>query len=201
MSSRWAMPRAYCVRAVGLRAREIGILFAIGAAGGLVGDAGNVDAGQTRYLDHSWPFIWNSPVWFVALVGIATVSVGVVRVHLGPTRPGFDPHLLAGCIAAVIGIYAATSVAGDDGTASVALITALGVLTACVVGDRYGVVCGLAAAIAGPIAEIVIVNLDVSEYTAANDALFGVALWLPGLYLAFGVAVARITELLVAARS
>jgi hypothetical protein len=181
--------------------KELLILFAIGAAGGLIGDAGNVQSGATRYLDHSVPFIWESPIWFATLVGIGTVSVAVTRLLLGPTRPGFDPRVGIGAAAAVIAIYAVTSVAGDDGTAAVALVVTLAVILACFVADKPGLVCGLAAAVIGPVVEIVIVELDLSKYTELNDSLFGVGLWLPGLYFAFGVAVARITELLVARRS
>ncbi len=186
---------------VRLSPKELLFLFAIGAAGGLVGDAGNVDSGATRYLDDSVPFIWESPIWFPVMVGLGTVSVGIVRLLLGPTRPGFDLRIGVGAMAAVIGIYSVTSVAGDDGTAAVALVSTLAVIVACVLADRPAIICGLAAAASGPIVEIVIVELDLSEYTAANDSLFGVGLWLPGLYFAFGVAVARITELLVARRS
>jgi hypothetical protein len=184
-----------------LALKELLFLFAIGAAGGLIGDAGNVDSGATRYLDHSVPFIWKSAIWFPALVGLATVSVGEVRLRLGPTRPGFDPRIGVGAGAAVVAIYSITSLAGDDRTAAVALVTMLAVIVACFFGDRPGIICGLLAAVLGPIAEIVIVELDLSEYSAANDSLLGVGLWLPGLYLAFGVAVARITELLVAKRA
>jgi hypothetical protein len=175
--------------------------MAIGAAGGLVGDAANVDAAVTRYLDHSVPFVWESPIWFALLVGLAAASVGELRLRLGPTRPGFDPRIGIAAGAAVLGIYSLTSLTGDDGAAAVTLIVALAVITACVLGDRPGIICGLLAAAIGPLVEIVIVELDLSEYTAANDSLFGVGLWLPGLYFAFGVAVARITELLVARRT
>ena len=180
-----------------LKPTELLILFAIGAAGALIGDAGAVSAQTTRYLDHSVPFIWESPIWFPALVGLGTVSVGMLRIRLGPTRPGFDPRLGIGAWSAVVAIYSITSLAGDDGTASVALVVTLGMITACFLADIPGLICGLAAVVVGPIAEIVIVELDLSEYTALNDSLFGVGLWLPGLYFAFGVAVARITELMV----
>ena len=96
---------------------------------------------------------------------------------------------------------AVISIAGDDGVAAVAVVAALAAVVACVLADRAGLVCGLAAALTGPLVEIAIVKLDLSEYTALNDSLFGVGLWLPALYFAFGVAVARITEQLVAARS
>ena len=177
------------------------LLFTIGACAGLVGDGANVEYGVTRYIDDSVPFIWNSPVWFVALVGLATVATAIVRVQLGPTRPGFDLRIGAGVVAAALAIYAITSVAGDDGAAAVTLVVALAVLTACFVADGPGLICGLAAAVIGPAVEIAIVKLDLSEYTALNDSLFGVGLWLPGLYFAFGVAVARIAELLIARRA
>ena len=176
-------------------------LFAIGAAGAMIGDAGNVSAQTTRYLDQSVPFVWKSPIWFPALVGAATVCVGLVRLGLGPARPGFDPRVGIGAGAAVIAIYSVTSLAGNDGIAAAALVTMLAVITACFIADGPGLICGVAAAIVGPGVEIAIVNLDLSEYTHLNDSLYGVGLWLPGLYFAFGVAVARITELLAARES
>ena len=60
--------------------------------------------------------------------------------------------------------------------------------------------CGLVAAVAGPLAEIVIVELEPARYAESADSLFGVALWLPALYFAFGVVAATLAELLVAAR-
>jgi hypothetical protein len=125
----------------------------------------------------------------------------LLRLGLGPTRPGFDPRIGIGAGAAVVGIYSVTSLAGDDGTAAVALVTMLAVITACLIADGPGLICGLAAALVGPVAEILIVGFNLSEYTAPNDSLVGVGLWLPPLYFAFGVAVARITELLVARES
>src|SRR5215207_2646840 len=102
-----------------LRPTELLILFAVGAAGGLIGDAGAVQSGVTNYLDDSVPFIWESPVWFPVMVGLGTVSIGLVRMHLGPTRPGFDPRTGIGAFASVGVVYAVTSLAGDDRTAAV----------------------------------------------------------------------------------
>jgi hypothetical protein len=184
-----------------LTPKELLFLFAIGAAGGLVGDAGNVQSGATRYLDRSVPFVWESALWFPLLVGLATAGTGELRLRLAPPRPGFDLREGLGAIAAVVGLYALTSIAGDDGTESVALLAALAVLTACVLADgRPAIICGLVAALVGPLVEIAIVELEWSAYSPSNDSLFGVAMWLPPLYFAFGVAVARITEVLVARR-
>jgi hypothetical protein len=184
-----------------LTPRELLVLFAAGAAGGLIGDGGNVDAGATRYIDHSVPFVWRSPIWFPVLVGLATASTGVVRLQLGPPRPESSARIAVAAGVSVVAIYAVTSLVGNDGSAAVALVTMLGVLSACAFADRPGLMCGVIAMVVGPLIEIAIVHLDLSEYTNPNDALFGVGLWLPGLYLAFGVAAARITEVLVARRS
>jgi hypothetical protein len=186
-----------------LTAIELLILFAVGAAGGLVGDAGHVQAGTTTYLDHTTPFVWESALWFPLLVGLATASLGELRLRLGPARPGFDLRTGIGAIAAVLALYALTAVIYDEpeGPATT-LIVMLAALVACWLGGgRPAIVCGLAAAIVGPVAEIVIVDLDLSEYSSSADTLFGVALWLPALYFAFGVVVARLAELLVARRA
>jgi hypothetical protein len=180
---------------------ELALLFAIGAAGGLVGDAGHVQAGTTTYLDDS-PTIWESAVWFPILVGLATASLGELRLRLGPPRPGFDLRVGAAAIAAVLAIYAITALIYDEpeGPATT-LVLMLAVLIVCWLADGWpALACGLAAAVAGPVAEIVIVKLDLAEYAESADSRFGVALWLPALYLAFGVVAARLAELLVARR-
>jgi hypothetical protein len=185
-----------------LRASELGVLFAVGAAGGLVGDAGHVQAGTTTYLDDATPFVWESALWFPILVGLATASIGELRLRLGAPRPGFDPRLGLAAIAAVLAIYAVTALVYDEpeGPATT-LVVMLAVLVACWLGGGGpALVCGIAAALIGPLAEIVIVELELSEYAPTADSLAGVALWLPALYFAFGYVAARLAELLVARR-
>ena len=185
-----------------LRMGELAILFAIGAAGGLIGDAGHVQSGTTTYLDDSVPFIWESALWFPVLVGLATATTGELRLRLGPPRPGFDARVGVAAIAAVIGIYALTAIVHTDPEQpATVLIAMLAVLVVCWLADGWpAVVCGISAAVIGPVAEIVIVELDLAEYAPTADSLGGVALWLPFLYLAFGVVAARLAELLVARR-
>lgn len=183
-----------------LTAKQLAILFCVGAAGGLIGDAGHVEAGTTTYLDDATPFVWESALWFPILVGLATASLGELRLRLGPPRPGFDPRLGIAAIAAVIALYALTALVYDEpeGPATT-LIAMLAILIAAWLGGGGpALACGLVAAVVGPVAEIVIVELDLAEYAAAADSLFGVALWLPALYFAFGYTAARLAELLVA---
>ena len=185
-----------------LSGRELLILFLVGAAGGLIGDAGHVQAGTTTYLDDETPFIWESALWFPILVGLATASVGELRLRLGPPRPGFDIRIATAAIAAVLALYALTAIAYDEPEQpATVLVAGLALLIAFWLdGGTPALICGLAAAVAGPLAEILIVELDLAEYSDAADGLFGVALWLPALYFAFGFVAARLAELLVARR-
>ncbi len=186
-----------------LTSAELATLFVIGAAGGLVGDAGHVQSGTTVYLDDTTPFIWRSALWFPILVGLATASLGELRLRLGSPRPGFDVRVAVGAIAAVLAIYAVTALihtqAEGPGTT---LIVMLAVLVSCWLADGPpALVCGVVAAVVGPLAEIIIVELELARYSPLDDTLFGVALWLPALYFAFGVVAARLAEFLVARRA
>jgi hypothetical protein len=185
-----------------LSARELAILFLVGAAGGLIGDAGHVQSGTTTYLDDTTPFIWRSALWFPILVGLATASLGELRLRLGPPRPGFDIRTGIAAIAAVLAIYAITGLIHDQAEEpGTVLIAMLAVLVACWLGGGHpALICGLVAAVVGPAAEIIIVELDLARYSTSADSLFGVALWLPALYFAFGLVAARLAELLVARR-
>ncbi len=184
-----------------LKPTELCVLFAIGAAGGLVGDAAHVGAGTTRYLDDSLPFVWESQLWFPLLVGLATASLGELRLRLGPIRPDLDPRVGIAAIAAVLALYAVTALVYDQpDAAATTLVITLAILIVSWLADGAAILCGLVAAVVGPLAEVVIVELELARYAEAADSLFGVALWLPALYLAFGVVAARLAELLVAAR-
>jgi hypothetical protein len=102
---------------------------------------------------------------------------------------------LAG-VAAVIGIYVITALEHTAPAVPVTvLIYALAVITWCVLGDTPGAVCGVLAAIGGPIVEAVLASTGVFRYADDSDSLFGVATWLPALYFAFGVVVAALAEI------
>jgi hypothetical protein len=75
----------------------------------------------------------------------------------------------------------------------------LAVITWCVLGDGPAVVCGVLAAVVGPVVEIALVEVGVFRYAESCDQLFGVGPWLVPLYFAFGVVAALLGEL--AARS
>ena len=62
-------------------------------------------------------------------------------------------------------------------------------------GGTPALICAIAAAILGPLAEILIVEADLAMYAPSADGLAGVAEWLPALYFAFGIVAARLAEL------
>jgi len=172
-------------------------LFVIGAIGGLVGDACHVAAGTTTYLDETFPFIWNSQLWFPVAVGLATVATGELRLRLGPARPGRNPVEAAAAIASVIALYALTAVVTDeDPLAATVLIWMLAVMIAARFGGGMpALACAVGAAVLGPLAEILIVEADLAMYAPSADGLVGVAEWLPALYFAFGIVAARLAEM------
>jgi hypothetical protein len=177
---------------------EVALLFTLGAAASLIGDHSHVATGTTEYLTDAVPFIWSSPIWFPLAVGAATVSLAELRLRLRlrvPRESVTARQGLAG-VAAVIGIYVVTALEHTAPAVPVTvLIYALAVITWCVLGDGPGAVCGVLAAIVGPIVEAVIAAAGLARYADDSNGLFGVAPWLPALYFAFGVVVGVLAEI------
>jgi hypothetical protein len=178
-------------------------LFLLGAAAALVGDHAHVVTGTTTYLfprtsllSHSVPFVWSSPLWFPALVGATTVSLAELRLHLPRPRTDVTPRQGLAGVAAVIGTYVVTAlVHAAPGVPATALICTLAVIIWCALGDGPAVICGVLAAVVGPVVEIVLVDVGVFRYGETCDQLFGVGPWLVPLYFAFGVVAALLGEL------
>lgn len=179
-----------------LRAPELLFLFLLGAGASLVGDHSHVVTGTTEYFTDAVPFVWSSPIWFPIMVGAATVSLAELRLHLPEPRTTVTARQGLAGIAAVVGTYVTTAlVHSAPPVPSTALIVAMAVITWCALGDKSSVVCGVLAAIIGPIVEIVLVKVGVFAYNADSDGLFGVGPWLVALYFAFGVVVAMLGEI------
>jgi hypothetical protein len=186
---------------VKLRVWEIVVLFVLGAVASLIGDHAHVSTGTTEYFTKAVPFIWSSPIWFPVMVAAATVSIAELRLHMSaPQRVVTWRQGVAG-VAAVLGIYVTTALFHmAPSMPSNVLIYAMAIITWCALGDGAGALCGLIAAVVGPIVEAVIVGLGVFRYAYDSDQLFGVGPWLPALYFAFGVVVALLAEIAVALR-
>ncbi len=182
-----------------LGAASLAGLFLLGAAGGLIGDHGHVASGTTAYLApaRSVPFIWQSPLWFPALVGLLTASLAELRLRLGPALEGARWSDGVAAVAAVLALYAITALIRHQPLApSTVLVYALAVVIWPALGGNLpAAVCGVLAASVGVCSEIALVGAGVFEYSHQIDRLAGVAPWLPALYFAFGAVVARLAEL------
>ncbi|MDQ2625497.1 MAG: hypothetical protein M3Y90_00635 [Actinomycetota bacterium] len=179
------------------------LLFAVGAAAGLVGDHSHVVTGTTEYLppSHAVPFVWSSPIWFAVMVGAGTATLAELRLHLPAVRTGVTVRQGVAGVAAVLGSYVVTAMLHTAPQVPImTLICAFAVLTYCALGDRPAIVCGVLAAVCGPAIEIAIAAAGQFRYAADSDALLGVAPWLVPLYFAFGVVAALIGEIAAATR-
>lgn len=181
-------------------------LFAIGAAGGLVGDMCHVRSGTTVYLEDPLPYVWESQLWFPLMVGGGTAALGWIAVRLGARGAGgerADPLREAtAMIASVLALYALTAlVRGEPAAVGIVISYAVAALIcarfAC---DRADLVCAGLAVVFGIGTEIVLSAAGVFEYADDVEQIFGVAAWLPAIYLAYGVVAARLGVMLAAGR-
>lgn len=178
-----------------LRIADVLALFVLGAGAALIGDHSHVVTGTTGYFTDAVPFLWSSPIWFPVLVGAATVSLAELRLHLPEVRTHVTARRCLAGVAAVVGTYVVTALLHTGPVVPVtALIVALAVITWCALGDTPSVVCGVLAAVIGPVVEIVLVKIDVFAYASDSNHLFGVAPFLVPLYFAFGVVAASLGE-------
>jgi hypothetical protein len=165
------------------------IVFALGFAVGLAGDACHVASGTTHYDWGGVPILWRSAIWFPFLVGGAVLAAawGAERAGLPAARRRTHTDVLAGA-GVVLALYALTAALRHQPVTVSVVLTgsiAAAVLTWWEPSPR-GLVTATVAAAAGPAAEIAIVHAGAAHYAAGSDGLFGVAPWLPCLYFAAG---------------
>ena len=186
---------------VKLRFPEVVFLFVLGGIAALIGDHSHVVTVTTEYYTDAVPFIWSSPLWFPLLVGGATVSLAELRLRLPAPRITVTVRQGVAGMAMVVGMYVTTAlVHAAPIVPATALICSAAVVTWCVLGDGPGAICGVVAAIVGPVVEIGLVETGVFAYTDGSDGLFGVGPWLVPLYFAFGVVVALLGEVVAGGR-
>ena len=171
-------------------------LFLLGAVVAPVGDHGHITTGTTAYLSRAVPFVWDSPLWFLVMVGLATAAVADLRLRIASPRPGVTWREGVFALASLLAIYAITALLRHQAIVPATLL--VGALTALVtagVGDRAGIACGVATAIGGVVVEASMIATGFFKYADEIALLVGVAPWTPLLYFAFGVVAARLGEL------
>lgn len=181
-------------RMLGSRATA-GLIFALGFAVSLAGDACHVASGTTHYKWSGVPEIWRSGVWFPFLVAGAVLFAAwsAERQGLPAARRRGRVDVVTGA-AVVLALYAVTALLkGQPTTVSVVLTGALAVAIWSWWDPSPGALAvAIGAAIAGPLVEIGIAALGAAGYASDSDALGGVAPWLPCLYFAAGAVAARL---------
>jgi hypothetical protein len=154
---------------------------------GLAGDACHVASGTTHYEWSGVPVVWKSQLWFPVLIAGAVLAAALAGRSAGlpAVRARGRAEAITGA-ALVLALYALTALLRDEpATVSVLLTGAIAVAIWSWWDPSPGaLVIATVAAIAGPAAEILLVELGAATY--ADDALFGVAPWLPCLYFAAG---------------
>jgi hypothetical protein len=170
-------------------------IFALGFFVSLAGDACHVASGTTTYEWDGVPAIWRSAIWFPFLVAGAVLATAWAGERAGwpAARRRGRADAITGA-ALVLALYALTSILGDQpDTVSVVLIGALAVAIWSWWDPSPGTLAvAVGAAILGPLAEIVIVEIGAASYGDHVDGLAGVAPWLPCLYFAAGAVAARL---------
>ncbi len=170
-------------------------LFLLGAVVAPIGDHGHITTGTTTYLSRAVPFVWDSPLWFLVMVGLATAAVADLRLRITPPRPGVTWRDGVTALAALLAIYATTALLRHQPLVPATLLVgALTALAAAAFGDRAGLLCGVATAIGGVVVEAAMIATGFFAYAREIALLFGVAPWTPLLYFAFGVVAARLGE-------
>jgi hypothetical protein len=179
------------------RAQTAATILLLGASLGLVGDACHVASETSSYRWEEVPTIWRSAIWFPLLVGVAVLVAAWVGERWAgpPARRRGRIDALAGA-AAVLGLYALTAAVSDQpDTVSVTLCGTLAVLIWLWWDPSPGALALAAgAAVAGPLAEIGVVELGASAYAEPADSLAGVPPWLPCLYFAAGAVASRLWD-------
>ena len=171
------------------------VIFALGFAVSLAGDACHVASGTTHYDWSGVPTLWRSGIWFPFLVAGAVLGAAWLaeRQGLPPARRRGRADVVTGA-AAVLALYAVTAlVRGQPVTVSVVLTGAIALAIWSWWDPSPGALLMAAgAAIAGPLVEIGIAALGAAGYAPDSDDLGGVAPWLPCLYFAAGAVASRL---------
>jgi hypothetical protein len=185
-------------RAMSTRATA-GTIVLLGAVVALAGDACHVASGTTHYEWDGVPTIWRSAIWFPFLVAGGVLGLAITGRDLAQRFPATRrrvPTDVLPAAAAVLALYALTAVVHDEpDTVSIVLTAAIAILIWGVWDPSPGAALGGAiAAVAGPLAEIVIVTIGAASYAPDSDQLAGVAPWLPCLYFAAGAVAFRLWD-------
>lgn len=192
---------------------RIVILLFIGGLIGPIGDYMHVVSGTTYYPPRAFLFdvsLFGLPLWVPAIFGFATVLIGLVVPASDPLFGGRRSHpgarswlgVISGLVV-FLGIYATSAFLPFDTGGWRDIVIALAALSYWAIweGTWPGLVLGAFIAAAGTAAEIGLAEAGLIAYAPENANLFGVASWLPWLYLAASVGAGNLGRRLATAMS
>lgn len=175
-------------------------LFTLGAVISPIGDSFHIHSGATAYDCCMTLLIGESPWWFylpVALgVAVAGDAAAWLQSHLGPGRVTVARAVCA--VAAVLAVWWGSAWLPDrEGAAVTVTLYAMAALSwALFDRSRAALVLAAVAAVVGTSVEMIQSALGRFHYDPPLQQVAGVPFWLPAIYLAAGVAIARLTPLL-----
>jgi len=187
------------------------ILFLLGATLGPLGDWFHVISETTAYPTGVYAFYFGQqPYWVPLLFGTAGVAIGLSHPQMDrwlgapasrPGSRGIDGVILG--IAAFLGIYAMSAFVPLESGSTLDSVLAVSALLLWYAADRtwQGLVLAALTAVVGSAVEIYLVQQRAYVYLSPKDNFYGVASWLPWLYVAASVAVGNLGRFLQAPRS
>jgi hypothetical protein len=174
---------------------RIAILALSGAALMFLGDQCHVISGTTAYPPSGWTLpIVGVPAWIFPLFASTLVVVGLThpaldRVLARPTRvPLRFRHVAIGLVS-FLALWAASGFLPLATGGAKDIVLALGVALVWWLFDRtwQGLAIGAVTALGGVVAEVLLTRSGAFHYATHARNLFGVASWLPLLYVAGSV--------------
>jgi hypothetical protein len=172
-------------------------LLALGATLGVALDAWHVLTATTWYA-HPWLFgiaTWTIPLFAFAGLAVGALPVALERALGTVARPAPPPRVAA-AVALFVLAYLVTGVVRGAACAVVLTLLAAAIYA---VGDRpplrLALTHALAAGLGGALTEMTLVHYGAFFHT--DDRFFGVAPWLPLLYVCASLALTTLARALV----
>jgi uncharacterized protein (DUF362 family) len=183
--------------------QKLALLFLIGAPLASVGDAFHVHTGTTFYAPGYVWYIQGVPFWIPILFGVAAGSFGIVydraKAVLGAShfqeRAKLDHAVVAGLVYMIL--HTMSGYVCRLGFPATDFILALPVFLVWYYLDRSsgGALVCLLGGLVGVSAEILLVHKGIFSFSDKSYKIFGVATWLPWIYVAGTLAVSRFLEI------
>ncbi len=178
------------------------LLFLIVAVLAPFGDYWHVETVITHDIILT-PNIANSPIWFICLVGIFGVSLGMLseclrKVDLLPSEKSNILRMAMISVFACLAVYFATSLVPKTNVMlSAMLLMSFALLIWAVVDAKpRSFFIGMLAAVVGMSTEIGLILLGIYHYDADISVIWCVPPWLAPIFFLLGVSVTKLEEFL-----